>query len=66
MPHIVNPVCSSLLMQMLLDGNLYVAITWSFSYLVYMFVYVSIPHIITITIGSIPAIRIPSRRNGIV
>ncbi|EDW06264.1 uncharacterized protein LOC6584955 [Drosophila mojavensis] len=39
MPHIVSPVCSSLIMQMLLDGNLYVAITWAFGYLLCLFIY---------------------------
>lgn len=45
MPHIVMPLRSNLIMQMLLDGNVYVACTWFFSYMLYMVVYVSISRI---------------------
>ncbi|TDG39974.1 hypothetical protein AWZ03_013605 [Drosophila navojoa] len=60
MSHIVKPVHASLLMQMLLDGNLYVAVTWAFSYLLNMFVYewprlklsMVLLYVVTVTIES--------------
>ncbi|XP_032296619.1 transmembrane protein 17B isoform X2 [Drosophila virilis] len=39
MPHIVSPIRSNLLLQILLEGNLYIASTWCVSYVLYMLIY---------------------------
>ncbi|XP_064555438.1 uncharacterized protein LOC135440283 [Drosophila montana] len=39
MPHIVSPIRSNLILQILLEGNLYIAFTWCVSYVLYMLIY---------------------------